>query len=76
GQFNTDQIGVLMAAIILGGMVVQPIISKLSVMMSKTLLLAMMCLVGVFAMGMTYLSNDYVVLIIALALLGMSSFAL
>ncbi|TBL67347.1 MFS transporter, partial [Klebsiella oxytoca] len=63
GQFNTDQIGVLMAAIILGGLVVQLIISKLSVMMSKTLLLAMMCLVGVFAMGMTYLSNDYVVLI-------------
>ncbi len=76
GQFTTDQIGVLMAAIILGGMVVQPIISKLSVMISKTLLLAMMCLVGVFAMGLTYLSSDYIVLIIALALLGMSSFAL
>ncbi|WP_273801911.1 MFS transporter [Proteus vulgaris] len=76
GQFTTDQIGVLMAAIILGGMVIQPIISKLSVAISKTLLLAMMCLVGVFAMGLTYLSNDYMVLIIALALLGMSSFAL
>lgn len=76
GQFTTDQIGVLMAAIILGGMVVQPIISKLSVVISKTLLLAMMCLVGVFAMGLTYLSNDYMVLIVALALLGMSSFAL
>ncbi|MGF1831524.1 MFS transporter [Photobacterium angustum] len=73
---TTDQVGVLMAATILGGMVIQPVISKLSIKMSKTLLLALMSLLGVFAMGITYLSSDYVVLITALALLGMSAFAL
>ncbi|MCP4954075.1 MFS transporter [Photobacterium aquimaris] len=75
-SLSTNQVGVLMAAIILGGMVIQPIISKLSTVMSKTLLLALMSLLGVFAMGLTYLSTDYVVLISALALLGMSAFAL
>ena len=75
-HYSMDQVGVLMAAIILGGMLVQPIVSKLSVMMSKTLLLAMVSLAGVFAMGLIYISNDYMVMIIALALLGMSSFAL
>ncbi len=75
-QFTTEQVGVLMASIILGGMIIQPIISKLSVMISKTLLLAMVSLLGVFAMGVIYISSDYLVMIIALALLGMSSFAL
>lgn len=75
-SLTTDQVGVLMAATILGGMVIQPVISKLSIKMSKTLLLALMSLLGVFAMGITYLSSDYVVLITALTLLGMSAFAL
>ncbi|MBP6083347.1 MAG: MFS transporter [Providencia sp.] len=75
-QFSIDQVGVLMASIILGGMIIQPVISKLSVIMSKTLLLAMVSLLGVFAMGIIYISSDYLVMIIALALLGMSSFAL
>ncbi len=75
-QFSIDQVGVLMASIILGGMIIQPIISKLSVIMSKTLLLAMVSLLGVFAMGIIYISSDYLVMIVALALLGMSSFAL
>ncbi|WP_051502576.1 MFS transporter [Xenorhabdus cabanillasii] len=75
-KFNTEQVGVLMAAIILGGMVIQPIISKLSIIISKILLLAMASLLGVFAIGMTYLSESYLIMIVALALLGMSSFAL
>lgn len=75
-KYTTEQVGVLMASIILGGMLIQPVISKLSVMMSKTLLLAMVSLLGVFAMGLIYISNDYLTMIIALALLGMSSFAL
>lgn len=75
-ELTTNQIGVLMAAIILGGMVIQPIISKLSIRISKTLLLALMSLLGVFAIGLTYLSSSYVVLVTALALLGMSAFAL
>lgn len=76
GPFNTQQVGVLMASIILGGMLIQPVVSKLSIMMSKTLLLAMVSLLGGFAMGIIYISNDYLVMIVALALLGMSSFAL
>ncbi|WP_318502848.1 MFS transporter [Photobacterium leiognathi] len=75
-SLSTNQVGVLMASIILGGMVIQPIISKISVKISKTLLLALMSLVGVFAMGITHLSSDFTVLVTALALLGMSSFAL
>ncbi|CAM3795521.1 MFS transporter [Xenorhabdus thuongxuanensis] len=75
-HFNAEQVGVLMAAIILGGMVIQPIISKLSIIMSKTFLLAMVSLLGVFAVGMTYLFEHYIVMIVSLALLGMSSFAL
>ncbi|UXI03784.1 MFS transporter [Photobacterium sp. TY1-4] len=75
-QLDAEQISVLMAAIVLGGMAIQPIIGKLSVIMSKTLLLALMSLLGVFAVGLTYLSNNYTWLVVALALLGMSAFAL
>ena len=75
-HYNTEQVGGLMAAIILGGMIIQPVISKLSSRMSKVLLLAMVSLAGVFAMGMIYLSGHYLVMVVALTLLGMSSFAL
>ncbi len=75
-QYNTEQVGGLMAAIILGGMMIQPVISKLSSRMSKVLLLAMVSLLGVFAMGMIYISGHYLVMVTGLALLGMSSFAL
>ena len=76
GTIYTEQVGGLMAAIILGGMIIQPVISKLSSRMSKVLLLAMVSLAGVFAMGMIYLSGHYLVMVVALTLLGMSSFAL
>lgn len=75
-HYSTEQVGGLMAAIILGGMIIQPVISKLSSRMSKVLLLAMVSLAGVFAMGMIYLSGHYLVMVVALTLLGMSSFAL
>ncbi|WP_439651410.1 MFS transporter [Photobacterium atrarenae] len=75
-QLDPNQISVLMAAIVLGGMTIQPIIGKLSVVISKTLLLALVSLLGVFAVGLTYLTNDFHVLAMALALLGMSAFAL
>ncbi|WP_413492953.1 MFS transporter [Morganella psychrotolerans] len=75
-QYNTEQVGGLMAAIILGGMIIQPVISKLSSRMSKVLLLAMVSLLGVFAMGIIYISGHYLVMVAGLALLGMSSFAL
>lgn len=65
-----------MAAIVMGGMIIQPIISKLSVRVNKTLLLALMSLLGVFGVGLTYLSSSYQLLVCALTLLGMSAFAL
>ncbi|WP_164072489.1 MFS transporter, partial [Poseidonibacter lekithochrous] len=61
-QLNTEQVGVLMAAIILGGMVIQPIVGQLSTRMSKTVLLALASLLGVFAMGITHLSSDFYIL--------------
>ncbi|KLU99825.1 MFS transporter [Photobacterium aphoticum] len=73
---NNDQIGVLMAATVLGGMSIQPIVGKLSCRMSKSLLLALVSILGVFAMGIYQLDQNYVTHIIALALLGMSAFAL
>ncbi|KLV04144.1 MFS transporter [Photobacterium aquae] len=73
---GNDKISVLMAATVLGGMVIQPIVGKLSCRMSKTVLLALMCLLGVFAMGLYLVDQSYVTQIVALALLGMSAFAL
>ncbi|MGR5065429.1 MFS transporter [Photobacterium sp. DNB22_13_2] len=73
---NLDQVGSLMAATVLGGMSIQPVLSKLSYRIPKTLLLALMSLLGVFAMGLLHLDNSYGVQVVALALLGMSAFAL
>ena len=73
---NLEQVGSLMAATVLGGMSIQPVLSKLSCKMPKSLLLALMSLLGVFAMGLLHIDNSYGVQIVALALLGMSAFAL
>ncbi|MCW8330212.1 MFS transporter [Photobacterium sp. SDRW27] len=73
---NSEQIGVMMAATVLGGMVIQPIVSKLSCLMSKSLLMALACLIGVFAMGIFNLSDHYLTHAAMLALMGMSAFAL
>ncbi|WP_052260674.1 MFS transporter [Photobacterium gaetbulicola] len=73
---NLEQVGSLMAATVLGGMSIQPILSKLSCRMPKSLLLALMSLLGVFAMGLLHLDSSYGIQIVALALLGMSAFAL
>ncbi len=75
-NIETSHIGSLMALVILGGMVVQPIVTWLLKHVARTLLMAMFCLVGVFAVGLTSVSNSEVVLSLALALLGMSTFAL
>ncbi|MGF1692018.1 MFS transporter [Photobacterium kagoshimensis] len=71
-----EQISVLMAAIILGGMFIQPIVSWLSIRMSKSLLMALACLVGVFAMGIIHFETSFAMMMTMLALLGMSAFAL
>ncbi len=73
---DTQQVGVLMAVTVLGGMFIQPIVGKIANQVSKSLLLAAFSLLGVFAMGMYLLDQHYTTQIIALALLGMSAFAL
>ncbi len=78
-KFNglgTQGIAFLMAAVVLGGMLIQPVVSMLSTRMNKSVLLSLSCLLGVFAMGLTFLSSSITVLAVALFLLGMSTFAL
>lgn len=75
-NIETSHIGSLMALVILGGMIVQPIVTWLLKHVARTLLMALFCLVGVFAVGLTSVSNSEVILAVALALLGMATFAL
>ncbi|MDN3680673.1 MFS transporter [Vibrio tapetis subsp. quintayensis] len=75
-NIETTHIGSLMALVILGGMIVQPIVTWLLKHIARTLLMALFCLVGVFAVGLTSVSNSEVILAFALALLGMATFAL
>lgn len=73
---NAEQISGLMASTVLGGMAIQPVVSALSCRMSKSLLMAAACLLGIFATGFMSLVEGYSVMVIGLAMLGMSSFAL
>ncbi|MCE2595963.1 MFS transporter [Motilimonas cestriensis] len=71
-----DKIGMLMALVILGGMAVQPVVTFTSKWLSRTLLMAFYCLIGVFAIGLTFVSSSHSVLALALFGLGMATFAL
>lgn len=73
---DTDHIGILMALLVLGGMAVQPLVSWASNRMSKSLLMGLFCLLGVFSIGITTLNGSYSILAICLVLLGMSTFSL
>ncbi|WP_120512907.1 MFS transporter [Photobacterium salinisoli] len=75
-NLTAEQIGGLMASTVLGGMAIQPVVSALSCKMSKTLLMAAACLLGIFATGLMSLIPGYSIMVVGLALLGMSSFAL
>nr|WP_086939788.1 MFS transporter [Thaumasiovibrio occultus] len=71
-----DNIGTLMAAAIMGGMAVQPLISKLSSIMGRTLLMALCCLVGMAGVGVSSMYNDVLILGSSLFVMGMAAFAL
>ena len=71
-----DQIGMLMALVILGGMAVQPLVTVTSRWLGRTLLMAFYCLMGVFAIGLTFVSTSHLILAVALFVLGMATFAL
>ncbi|MDN2482737.1 MFS transporter [Vibrio agarivorans] len=71
-----EEVGSLMALIILGGMAVQPMVPWLSKYLGRTLLMAMFSLLGVGALAMTFLQSDIATLAVNLFLLGMATFAL
>ncbi|WP_372075768.1 MFS transporter [Vibrio amylolyticus] len=73
---SNNEIGSLMALIILGGMVVQPTVPWLSKYLGRTLLMAMFCLLGSGAIAMSVVNPDLNVFAVSLFLLGMASFAL
>lgn len=68
--------GLLMASVILGGMAVQPLASALSTRMSKSLLMAIFCLLGCIAVMGILESSSLLMMASSLLLLGASSFAL
>ncbi|QFU24540.1 MFS transporter [Shewanella eurypsychrophilus] len=68
--------GMLMASIVLGGMLVQPLVSYLSTRVSKSLLMAMFSLLGTFAVVGVLGSQSLLVLGMSYLMLGAASFAL
>ncbi|MGR4988243.1 MFS transporter [Vibrio rotiferianus] len=75
-QIGHQDIGTLMALVILGGMLVQPMVTALNKYMARTVLMAFFCILGIFSIGLTFISSSAVVLAVALFLLGMATFAL
>ncbi len=71
-----EHTGLLMASIILGGMLVQPAASAMSTRMSKSLLMAIFCLLGCLAAMGVLESTSVVMMALSLLMLGASSFAL
>lgn len=71
-----QDLGSLMALIILGGMAVQPIVPWLSKYLGRTLLMALFCMLGVAAIALTSAFSDLRVLGLGLFILGMATFAI
>ncbi|NAW56460.1 MULTISPECIES: MFS transporter [unclassified Vibrio] len=73
---SNEDLGTLMALIILGGMAVQPMVPWASKFLGRTLLMAMFCLLGVGAIAITTLDGSLSVLAVCIFMLGMATFAL
>lgn len=73
---QAQYIGLLMASIILGGMLVQPLVSYLSTRMGKNLLMAMFCFLGAASVLGILQTNSLAGLIVSYLILGAASFAL
>lgn len=71
-----DNLGSLMALIILGGMAVQPIVPWMSKYFGRIFLMAIFCLLGVAAIAVIAEENSINFLAAGLFLLGMAVFAL
>lgn len=76
---QTDQAqytGLLMAVIILGGMLVQPLVSYLSTRIIKSLLMAIFCFIGTASVVGILHANNFAALVSSYFILGACSFAL
>ncbi|MEZ8066716.1 MULTISPECIES: MFS transporter [Vibrio] len=71
-----QDIGGLMALVIMGGMAVQPMVTWLSHHIGQVLLMALFCLLGVASIGLLTINHDFYVLGMSLFVLGMATFAL
>ncbi|UPR49263.1 MFS transporter [Vibrio splendidus] len=71
-----EDIGGLMALVIMGGMAVQPMVTWLSHYVGQVLLMALFCLLGVASIGVLTINHDFYVLGMSLFVLGMATFAL
>ncbi|MFB9218014.1 MFS transporter [Vibrio sinaloensis] len=71
-----DNLGSLMALIILGGMAVQPIVPWMSKFLGRTFLMAVFCMLGVASITLTASVDGIRILGVGLFLLGMATFAL
>lgn len=74
--YNHDQVGSLMAIVILGGMLVQPIVSWLNSRVEKSLLMAIFCLTGIVAITMVEMATMSAGVMVGLFMLGAAAFAL
>ncbi len=75
-QISHQEVGALMALVILGGMAVQPLVTMLNKYMSRTVLMAFFCLLGMFSIGLTFISSSASVLATSLFFVGAATFAL
>ncbi|MEZ8718581.1 MFS transporter [Vibrio splendidus] len=71
-----QDIGGLMALVIMGGMAVQPMVTWLSHHIGQVLLMALFCLLGVASIGVLTINHDFYVLGMSLFVLSMATFAL
>ena len=75
-EFEHEQVGSLMAVAILGGMLVQPVVSWLNSRVEKILLMALFCFVGLLAIAMIEIATVTAGMMAGLFLLGAAAFAL
>lgn len=73
---SADHAGLLMAILILGGMLVQPLVSYLSPKMSKSLLMSFFCLAGVISIVGILNTKEMLLVSTSFFLLGACAFAL
>ncbi|MPW28065.1 MFS transporter [Agarivorans sp. B2Z047] len=72
----SNKVGVLMASLVLGGMLVQPLSSYLSARLNKTLLQAFAAAIGVLAALAIAMANSWLALSISLLVLGAAAFSI